>query len=113
MNGVRKCTTVRDTFSYMGTHEYEMYAFDLGHTFNYAEMAYLIAPRPFWSSAAIATASASTNGCRTNTQKCGCSTPILKIPERTEIEYFDGPHEIHAVGTFDFLHRHLNWPAPK
>jgi hypothetical protein len=37
----------------------------------------------------------------------------LKIPELTEIEWFDGPHTIHGVGTFDFLHRHLNWPAPK
>jgi hypothetical protein len=35
----------------------------------------------------------------------------LKIPERTEIEYFDGPHEIHGVGPYDFLRRHLNWPA--
>ena len=33
--------------SYMYTIEYDMYEFDLGHTFNYAEMAYLIAPRPF------------------------------------------------------------------
>ena len=44
---IRKCTSVRDPFSYMGTHEYEMFEFDLGHTFNYAEMAALIAPRPF------------------------------------------------------------------
>ena len=33
--------------SYMWTVEYDMYEFDLGNTFNYAEMAYLIAPRPF------------------------------------------------------------------
>ena len=31
----------------MFTGEYEMYEFDLGNTFNYAEMAALIAPRPF------------------------------------------------------------------
>jgi hypothetical protein len=36
----------------------------------------------------------------------------LKIPEMTEIEYFDGPHTIHGVGTFKFLHRHLQWPEP-
>jgi hypothetical protein len=34
----------------------------------------------------------------------------LKIPDRTEIEWFDGPHAIHGVGTYDFLHRHLKWP---
>ena len=27
-----------------------------------------------------------------------------------EIEFFDGPHSIHGVGTFDFLRRHLGWP---
>jgi hypothetical protein len=36
----------------------------------------------------------------------------LKIPERTEIEYFDGPHTIHEVDTYCFLHRHLQWPEP-
>ena len=29
-----------------------------------------------------------------------------------EIEFFDGPHTIHGVGTFEFLHKHLNWPKP-
>ena len=36
----------------------------------------------------------------------------LKIPERTTIEFFDGPHTIHGVGTFAFLHKQLNWPEP-
>ena len=35
----------------------------------------------------------------------------LKIPERTEFEYFNG-HTINGVGTFQFLHRHLKWPEP-
>ncbi len=34
-------------YSYVATGEYEMFEFDLGNTFNYAEMAGLIAPRPF------------------------------------------------------------------
>jgi hypothetical protein len=36
----------------------------------------------------------------------------LKIPQRTEIEYFVGPHTIHGVGTYKFLHRQLDWPEP-
>jgi hypothetical protein len=36
----------------------------------------------------------------------------LGLANRTEIEYFDGPHTIHGVGTFRFLHRHLAWPEP-
>ena len=110
---VRKCTTVRDTFSYMGTHEYEMYEFDLGHTFNYAEMAYLIAPRPFMVERGHRDGVGVDEWVSYEYAKVRMLYADLKIPERTEIEYFDGPHEIHAVGTFDFLHRHLNWPAPK
>jgi hypothetical protein len=37
----------------------------------------------------------------------------LKIPERTTIEFFDGPHMINGVGTFEFLHHHLRWPHKK
>ncbi len=37
---------------------------------------------------------------------------LLKIGDRTEIEFFDGPHTIHGVGTFEFLHKHLKWPGP-
>ena len=35
------------------------------------------------------------------------------LPERTAIEFFSGPHTIHGVGTFAFLHKHLKWPEPK
>ena len=31
----------------------------------------------------------------------------LGIPEKTEIEWFNGPHTIHGVGTFEFLKKHL------
>ncbi len=34
----------------------------------------------------------------------------LGIPERTAIEFFNGPHTINGIGTFEFLRRHLNWP---
>ena len=37
----------------------------------------------------------------------------LGIGDRTTIEWFVGPHTINAKGTFDFLHKHLRWPAPK
>ena len=34
----------------------------------------------------------------------------LGLGDRCELEWFVGPHTIHGVGTYDFLHRHLNWP---
>jgi hypothetical protein len=33
----------------------------------------------------------------------------LKIGNRTQIEFFVGPHTINGQGTFDFLHKHLGW----
>ncbi len=44
---VWKNASTGSRYSYMGTGEYEIFEFDLGSTFNYAEMAALIAPRPF------------------------------------------------------------------
>jgi len=31
----------------------------------------------------------------------------MGIPDRTEIEWFDGPHTINGAGTFRFLERFL------
>ena len=31
----------------------------------------------------------------------------MNLPGATAIEFFSGPHTIHAVGTFEFLRRHL------
>jgi hypothetical protein len=36
----------------------------------------------------------------------------LGLHDNTRIEYFNGPHGIHGVGTFEFLHRKLNWGEP-
>jgi hypothetical protein len=32
---------------------------------------------------------------------------MLGIGDRTTIEFFNGPHEINGVGTFEFLEKHL------
>ncbi|MBX9581954.1 MAG: dienelactone hydrolase family protein [Gemmataceae bacterium] len=108
---VGKCVSVDLDRSYMWTLEYDMYEYDLGGTFNYAEMAYLIAPRPFMVE-------------RGHDDGVGIDEMVayeyakirylyanrLKIPDRTEIEFFPGPHKINGKGTFAFLDKHLNWP---
>jgi len=111
--GVDKNASTLNPRSYMGTGEYEIFVWNLGHTFNYAEMAALIAPRPFmverghndfvaddwtvaWEYARVRRLYAARLG----------------IPDHTTIEWFNGPHTIHGKETYDFLHHHLNWPAP-
>ena len=44
---VWKNASIGNPYTYMNGGEYEIFEFDLGSTFNYAEMAALIAPRPF------------------------------------------------------------------
>ena len=42
-----KNASATSPYSYLFTNEYEMPEWNLGNTFNYAEMSWLIAPRPF------------------------------------------------------------------
>ncbi|HXT60227.1 MAG TPA: dienelactone hydrolase family protein [Pirellulales bacterium] len=105
-----KNTSTRWPGSYIGTGEYEIFEFDLGNTFNYAEMAGLIAPRPFMVERGHRDGVGPDEWVAYEYAKVRLLYADLKIPERTTIEFFDGPHTIHGVGTFAFLHQHLNWP---
>ena len=107
---VKKNVTVDARYSYMFTGEYEMFEFDLGHTFNYAEMANLIAPRPFMVERGHTDGVAPDEWVAYEYAKVRRLYAFLGIPERTTIEYFNGPHSIHGVGTFQFLHQQLRWP---
>ena len=108
---VAKNASVDFRGSYMFSPEYEMPEWDLGHTFNYAEMAALIAPRPFMVERGHNDGVGIDEMVAYEYAKVRRLYSRLKIPERTEIEYFDGPHEIHAVETFQFLKKHLKWPT--
>lgn len=97
--------------SYTFFGEYEIFEFDLGSTFNYAEMASLIAPRPFMVERGHNDGVADDWTVAYEYAKIRHLYAFkLKIPEQTTIEWFDGPHTINGKGTFEFLHRHLDWP---
>jgi cephalosporin-C deacetylase-like acetyl esterase len=107
-----KNTSVDYRGSYMFTGEYEMFEFDLGNTFNYAEMAGLIAPRPFMVERGHDDGVGIDEWVAYEYAKVRRLYAKLGVPERTAIEFFNGGHVINGKGTFAFLHRHLNWPAP-
>jgi dienelactone hydrolase len=107
-----KNATTDSERSYLFTNEYEMPEFNLGMTFSYAEMAAMIAPRPFMVERGHDDTVGLDEWVAFEYAKVNRLYAKLKIPERTEIEYFVGPHTINGVGTFKFLHRHLNWPEP-
>jgi len=102
-----KNSSARSPYSYLHTGEYEMFEFDLGNTFNYAEMAGLIAPRPFMVERGHRDGVAPDPWVAYEYAKVRLLYADLKIPERTTIEFFDGPHTIHGVETFEFLEKHL------
>ncbi len=107
-----KNATFDSRYSYMFTGEYEMPEFDLGNTFNYGEMAGLIAPRPFMVERGHEDGVAPDEWVAHEFAVVRRLYVQLGIADRTEIEFFDGGHQINAEATFRFLHRHLNWPEP-
>jgi cephalosporin-C deacetylase-like acetyl esterase len=106
---IRKNVSLDYPSSYMFSPEYEMPEFNLGHTFNYAEMAALIAPRPFMVERGHDDGVGIDEWIAYEYAKVRRLYSRLKIPQRTEIEFFAGGHEIHGQGTFRFLAKHLNW----
>lgn len=107
---VKKNVSLEYPGSYMFTGEYEMPEWDLGHTFDYAEMAALIAPRPFMVERGHHDPVGLDEWVGREYARVGAFYDHLGIPERTRIEYFEGPHTIHGMGTFEFLHKQLNFP---
>jgi dienelactone hydrolase len=98
------------TFSYMFTGEYEMYEFNLGNTFNYAEMAWLIAPRPFMVERGHDDGVGIDEWVAYEYAKVRRLYAKLGLLDRTAIEFFPGGHMINGKGTFAFLDKHLHWP---
>ena len=95
--------------SYMFTGEYEMFEFNLGNTFNYAEMTALIAPRPFMVERGHHDGVGLDEYVAFEYAKTRRLYGRLGLASRTEIEFFMGGHEIRGEGTFAFLARHLAW----
>lgn len=104
-----KTTTTDSDYSYVFQPEPYIFEFNLGSTYGYAELAALIAPRPFMVE-------------RGHFDPVGTDEQVgfefakvrhlyeaqLKVPENCAIEWFVGGHEIHRGETFRFLHRHLD-----
>jgi dienelactone hydrolase len=107
---VRKITGLEFGGCYMFTPEWEIFEWDLGSTFNYAEMAYLIFPRPFMVERGHHDGVGLDSWVSYEYAKVRWLYANLGQADKTEIEYFNGPHCIHGVGTYEFLHKHLNWP---
>lgn len=106
---VRKCVSTDMPMSYVATGEYEIWEWNMGRTFNYAEMAALIAPRPFMVERGHNDGVGIDEWVNYEFAKVRRLYNKLLIGDSTTIEHFDGPHTIHGVGTFEFLKDKLGW----
>ena len=105
---VWKNASTRSPYSYSNKAEYEIFEFDLGSTFNYSEMAALIAPRPFMVERGHFDGVAPDERVALEFAKVRhLYSAKLGLGERAEIEWFVGPHKINGKGTFEFLDRWL------
>ncbi len=111
-NWTRKVAATDERFSFMFTIEWEMPYFNMGNTFDYAEMTYLMIPRPFMVERGHHDRVGRDQWVAHEYAKVRWLYTQLGLSDKTAIEYFNGGHTINGQGTFEFLHKHLNWPKP-
>jgi cephalosporin-C deacetylase-like acetyl esterase len=105
---VWKNASTNSPYSYVWTMEYEIFEYDLGRKFNYAEMATLIAPRPFMVERGHFDGVAPDERVGLEFAKVNrLYSGLLRLPEHSRIEWFPGPHTINGKGTFEFLVKHF------
>jgi dienelactone hydrolase len=105
---VWKTTSVESRYSYMFTQEYDMLEFDLANVANYSELASLMAPRPFMVERGHDDGVAPDEWVAYEYAKVRRFYDMqMHMPGATAIEFFNGPHTINGVGTFEFLRRHM------
>lgn len=109
---VRKNADSTRHYSYVFHGEYEIFEWNMGHVANYAELSYLIAPRPFMVERGHDDGVAPDEWVAAEYAKVRRFYVQMGIGDKTEIEFFDGPHTINGKNTFDFILRNLNWPEP-
>jgi dienelactone hydrolase len=110
---VRKTVSPEYRNSYFFTASLGIYEWNMANTFTHAEMAALIVPRPFMVESGYTDAVAAHEMVAYEFAKVRRLYYLMGIADRVELEFFNGGHEINGEGTFDFLHKHLNWPAPE
>lgn len=106
----RKVVDTHHPRSFMNTIEWEMPYFNMGSTFSYADMAYLIFPRPFMVERGHDDTVQPDEWVFYEYAKVKYLYDQFNCSDKTEIEVFNGGHSMRCEGTFTFLHKHLNWP---
>ena len=110
---IRVITTNKDRYGYAFTSEYEIPEWNIGHVANYAELAMLISPRPFMVEHGYLDGGYPIEWVTSEFGRVRKHYDLLGIGRRAKIEFFNGPHTINGVGTYEFLHKQLGWESKK
>jgi hypothetical protein len=108
----RKVAGTDDPHSYVFTDEWEVPVFNAGRTFDHAELAFLMVPRPFMVERGHYDHVADDSWVAHEYARVRRLYALLGLADRTEIEFFQGGHSMRLDGALEFLHKHLRWPAP-
>jgi hypothetical protein len=81
----------------------------MGHLANYAELGMLMTPRPFMVERGHDDGVGIDEWVAWEYAKIRRHYNKLGIGDRTEIEFFNGPHTINGERTYEFLHNHLSF----
>ena len=106
----RKVVDTHNPRSFMHSLEWEMPYFNMGSTFSYAEMAYLIFPRPFMVERGHHDMVQPDEWVAYEYAKVKYLYDQFNEGDKTAIEFFNGGHSMRGDETFQFLHKHLRWP---
>ena len=104
---VWKHTSLEHRFSFQFTNEHDHSEFDTAETFNYAEIAGLIAPRPFLVERGHSDGVGIDEWVAYEFARVKRQYLQLGVPDRAELRYFVGGHEINLPLTQSFLEQHL------
>jgi dienelactone hydrolase len=111
-NWIWRTVSNRFEFGYLAHSEYEIFEFDLGTKFNYADLAALICPRPFMVERLHHHGLAADYDVA-EFARAELLYENLGISDRIRMSYFgkfQPPEPYEKRETFDFLHEMLNWP---
>lgn len=106
----RKVADPHFPHTFMYTGEWEMPYWNMGNTFDYGDLAGLIFPRPFFVERGHHDLVARDEWVAFEYARVRRLYTVFGKKDLTGIEYFSGGHSINGRGSFEFLHRHLDWP---
>jgi dienelactone hydrolase len=96
--------------SFMKSIEWEMPYWNMGLRYDYAAMAGLIFPRPFFVERGQHDLVSTDEWVAHEYAKVRFLYSRFGMEDKTGIEFFHGGHSINGQSSFEFLHHHLDWP---